>query len=1052
MNTPLPNTLDDFVEAFESARAENPRVELLDYLPPATDVLYAQVAAELIRIDMEHSWNNGQRKPLQEYRKLLPGVFENKQLLEEIAFEEYRLRQQAGEQVSQDQYEADLGISTASWGSRAGAPTGSASGGADKQGNVSSSALIWDEALELAEDVQGFPAVGESFAGFSLKEKLGRGAFSYVFLARQDELAQRRVVLKIAAGNSLEPQHLARLQHTNIVPIYSVHRQENLTAVCMPYFGRRTLGDLLTVLRDAPDGVASNQNLISTFLARHDPTIQVGDRPSNVTVATQEKQFEVVEVLKKSGYVDAVVWLMQQVAAGLSHAHQRGILHRDLKPANILLTDEGLPMLLDFNLSEDVVVHGRTSLLVGGTLPYMSPEQIQAVSTGGKLGFQADIYSLGVLFYELLTGSRPFVDRQGPFEGVLQAMLADRQNTALELRTKNPAIPCSIESVVRRCLAFDLKDRYQTVEQLKEDLDRHLRHEPLRFAPDHSLSERSRKWIKRHPRLTSAGGVAAVASCALLVMFGLWMLRGARVARLEAEEVFHTFVQQQPSLQMALGMPQSDEEVLAESLKTTQSELEAYGILQRENWRESSSYRSLSELSRQQLDQHLAESLYAIAKGNEKLIEASTSEEKRAELLRQAQEANRLARSLYSPESCPQALVLQQARLLELAGASSEAEQLRQLAAAQPTEAAVDTYAKAYDFFAAKDYEHSLPMLMSLRDRSPTDPLAWTLLGDAYAGSGSFQKSEGCFTTAISLQPESYVSLVQRGLCRMQLHDYQEALADFDRVVKLKPQLTTGYLNRGLALSQLGKIPLAIDDLTKALELGAPQTRIYFIRSRLRKMVGDATGALADEQEGLRRTPTDELSWVARGVAKRVDDPEAALADFRQALKLNPVSASAMHQCIHVLADRLGREAEALEQVSQLLSLYPEDTDALASRAVLHARGSNRKAALADVRKLLNVSKSPKVLFQAACVYSLCAELEQRHTSDALILLGRAVHLEPTWLLRAQSDPDLQKVRDTPAYGEFLANHRDYLLLKQGLTNSTTGDSSDERPRSSDQK
>jgi len=93
----------------------------------------------------------------------------------------------------------------------------------------------------------------------------------------------------------------------------------------------------------------------------------------------------------------------------------------------MLLTDEGLPMLLDFNLSQDVVVHGRASLFVGGTLPYMSPEQLEAVTSGGHVGFQADIFSLGVLFCELLTGERPFTDRSGAFEDVVREMIEDRQ-------------------------------------------------------------------------------------------------------------------------------------------------------------------------------------------------------------------------------------------------------------------------------------------------------------------------------------------------------------------------------------------------------------------------------------------------------------------------------------------------------------------------------------------------------------------------------------------------------------------------------------------------
>ncbi|MCH7751462.1 MAG: protein kinase [Planctomycetes bacterium] len=244
----------------------------------------------------------------------------------------------------------------------------------DQIQNDTSLDAVWNEALRLADDVTEVPASGDDFLDFHLERELGSGTFARVFLARQGELADRRVVLKIAPGRTLEPQHLARLQHTNIVPVYSVHQSGQLTAVCMPYFGSRTLADVVSDLDQGKSLPQSGQALLSTLTVQSEKT-QIRNREnlaqtaSKAPVDSESNVRVIVERLSQTSYAEAVVRLMAQVAEGLQHAHERGIVHRDLKPANILLTDDGCAIILDFNLSENLVVNGPTSLAVGGTLP-----------------------------------------------------------------------------------------------------------------------------------------------------------------------------------------------------------------------------------------------------------------------------------------------------------------------------------------------------------------------------------------------------------------------------------------------------------------------------------------------------------------------------------------------------------------------------------------------------------------------------------------------------------------------------------------------------------
>ncbi len=221
-----------------------------------------------------------------------------------------------------------------------------------------------------------------------------------------------------------------------------------------------------------------------------------------------------LQTLAGLSFVEAVLWIGARLADGLAHAHERGILHRDLKPANVLLANDGQPMLLDFNLSQD---RKRTSSVkqahIGGTLPYMSPESLRAFQTSMPGGDErSDLYSLGLVLYELLTGQYPFPIRHGEVEQVLVDTLADRRQPIKSLRELNPAVTPAAEAIVLRCLQCDPTRRYASARQVQEDLQRQLDHRPLRHTREPSLVERGRKWLRRHPRVASGSGVAAIAA------------------------------------------------------------------------------------------------------------------------------------------------------------------------------------------------------------------------------------------------------------------------------------------------------------------------------------------------------------------------------------------------------------------------------------------------------------------------------------------------------------------------------------------------------------
>ena len=308
-----------------------------------------------------------------------------------------------------------------------------------------------------------WPQLGEDYLGFELLDELGEGTFARVFLAAEKDLGNRLVAVKIAADNEDEAQTIARLRHRNIVPVHSVRPdpRNNRTLICMPYMGRATLCDLLD--RIVESGVPqSAQEVLSKVLQT--------DERFPVTELTE------VDTPPVKSYIRYVLWLGAALADALAETHKSNICHGDLKPSNVLLVGTGRPMLVDFNLSLDM---GDASRL-GGTLPYIAPEQLQALvavrngQTGQRLDAHCDLFSLGAILYELLTGQLPFghPKTDGLFSSVAADVLASRRAGVRPIRELNPKIDRRTAEIVERCLRFEPDDRPESAEELARELRR----------------------------------------------------------------------------------------------------------------------------------------------------------------------------------------------------------------------------------------------------------------------------------------------------------------------------------------------------------------------------------------------------------------------------------------------------------------------------------------------------------------------------------------------------------------------------------------------------
>ena len=515
------------------------------FLPPADHPDRLAVLTEVVRVDIELHGGTGIAPPLSEYLDRFPELRSSRKAMAEIAFEHFRAKRLRTPETSPADYQRDYGVETRGWEAaltNGDAPTISAT--------ATGSTLARDP--KPTHGLHGFaPSVadaelteieaGKRLGEFELQELLGRGSLADVYLASQPELSGRQVVVKISPHKTSEPQKLSRLQHSNIVPIYSAHWERGLQMICMPFLGRTTLAEVLRDGGEEPSG-------------RHRDLRSGNPRRREL----------------------ACCKLVGELAEGLAYAHQRGITHRDLKPANVLIADDGTPMLLDFNLSGEIVANPRHPSYVGGTLPYMAPEQLHALSGHQALDPRSDIYSLGVLLFELLTGQLPFPTRLLDDPEAESRMYEDRQGDAWKGGLAN----CSpdMRSIVERCLAPCPAHRYQQADQLREDLELHGNHQPLRHAPRRSLRQRIRKWMTRNGRRAAIAASVTTAVALVLSTLALARTRQARVERLEALTSLERLRSRSESVRMGLGLPLLPGDIQEQLAETSRELLQDFDV------------------------------------------------------------------------------------------------------------------------------------------------------------------------------------------------------------------------------------------------------------------------------------------------------------------------------------------------------------------------------------------------------------------------------------------------------------------------------------------
>jgi len=854
---------------------------------------------------------------------------------------------------------------------------------------------------------------------YRLLNPLGSGGMGVVYRA-EDTALGRTVALKFLSSQIVQdPKRVERfrdeartasaLNHPNICTIYEVGEQEGEMFIAMEYVEGRPLSEFL---RDG--GMA-------------------------------------VETLLRYG---------RQISAALEHAHERGIVHRDLKPANVVITPDGTAKILDFGLAKrhdpeqlhktTQGVPTETSVGLTGTLPYMSPEQLQGEVTGPR----SDIWSLGVMLYEMASGERPF--RGENLYRLCTAIITEPMPPLPE------NVPAGLAAVIKRCLQKEQTRRYQRASELRAALEAL---EISGTAPAAARPAAEQPGAARKPMWWIALGVAVV----LLAGVGIGTLWRSKTPSSPGKGGGMSVPERvQLAVLPASGATDSDDsafndglvetltsrlttltekhplavipasEVRARKVATVDAARAEFGVnlglvinVQHAEGQERVNYSLVDAASHQQL----RGGTITAPRGDPFALQDQVSESvtQALELQLQPQEKRALqahgttepaAYDFYlqgrgylqdyvKPENVDNAInVLNSALKKDPAFAAANAglgeaywrkyeltHDKKWIAAAQENcNRGVErdsTLSAAHIclgriFWGTGNYEKSVDEYQRAVELEPTSDAAHGGLAYAYEQLGQLDAAEKTFKQAIAVRPNYWATYNWLGRFYQRHARYEDAAAMFLQVVSLAPDSFTGYYNLGGDRILQGKYAEAIPLLQRSLEI---------------RKTANATSNLGTAYFQLHRYAD-------------------AAAAFEQSTQLDPQNyvfwgnlGDAYYWAPGRRAEAAGAYGKGIALGEEELRVNPRDAQALSSLAMYHAMRGERKAALDNVDAALRLNpQSPGLLFKAGIAYQQLGE-----TQRALEVLEKAV--------AAGVSP--ATVRDTPNFDGLRANPRFMKLIQR---------------------
>ena len=772
--------------------------------------------------------------------------------------------------------------------------------------------------------------------GYEVEAVLGRGGMGVVFRARHIRL-NRLVALKTAIAGSYASPHererfrreaeaMAGLRHANIVQVYDVGDSDG-----RPYFTMELIegGSLAQKVAGTPQPA----------------------RPASALLAT--------------------------LAEAVHAAHQGGVVHRDLKPANILFTSDGTPKITDFGLARRLE-SGWGLTLTGvavGTPSYMAPEQAEGRSR--EVGPAADIYALGAILYECLTGRPPF--RAETAAETLRQVIS--QDPAPPSRL-NAAVPRDLETICLKCLEKDPRRRYASAAALAEDLHRFRRGEPTLARPVGHLG-RGLRWVRRNPSRAALAATALVL-VGLAIGGGVWRVqqRAERRAELRSEVGvavaqaeglrkryhFHVARELLEQARQLLGPAGPDD--LRRQVDQARADLELVEGLDSARMRAPNAAGGRFEAA--DLDP-----LYEEAFAKAGLGRPGDDGEAVAGRVRGSAVSAEIVAALDDWASVTQGPA-RRAWLLAVARRADpdpvrdrlrqpelwqDASSLKRIVRELRGEALSPPLLTALVRVSRNSPGELVPLLTAAQARFPQD--FWLNLELAWALDAAQQSDEalGYLRVALALRPEAPLAHNNLGVILARKGRLDEAISHYQHILRLDPGYALAHVNLGLALYRKGHPDEAVRYSKQALQLNPKSAEAHRILARVLQDEGRLDEAISRYQELIRLDPKGaaavhfDLGLALQGMGQL----DEAMAEYRRATQLDPKWAPAHYQLGACWQVR-GRLDEAVAEYRRAVELDPRGGLGHEWLAEALLRGGRFAEARAAVRYGLDVlsAKEPR--------------------------------------------------------------------------------------------